>query len=311
MSYFWSATRKWPPITIILVTALVSCGHGSADTVGAVSSGEIKAAQGLLQKCLGTSWGAPRMTRGPDTQQYCNQLPDSDVLNRAGGLWQSGDQAGAMRLARQAAEAGNPEAQLRLALSYDKGTGVPRDPKEALRWYSKAAVQGEPAAQAELGNMYENGVLVPENWDLAAKLYYTSAMQGWKVGQFLLGRACQFGIGMSQNRQKAIEWFQQAAAQDAPQAQYWARWLSSPTNNIGFRDDSERNILMNSPRPRFGLLAGDPAGIAFHSSAERAQWLRGQAKEVDTRERETLQAVHRNNVEACKRAGRSDCEFQP
>lgn len=311
MHCFWSTTRRWLPITTILFSTLTACGHGSANTDEAGSSAEVRAAQGLLQKCLGTSWGAPRMSRGPDTVQYCNQLPGGDVLIRAGGLWQSGDQAGAMRLARQAAEAGNPEAQLRLALSYDQGTGVSRDPKEALKWYARAAAQGEPAAQAELGNMYENGVLVPENWDLAAKLYYTSAMQGWKVGQFLLGRAFEFGIAVPQNRQSAIEWFQRAAAQGAPQAQYWARWLSSPTNNIGFRDDSERNILMNSPRPRFGLLAGDPAGIAFHSSVQRAQWLRGEAKDVDKRERETLQNIHRANVEACKRAGGSGCEFQP
>jgi TPR repeat protein len=296
---------------MILAVVLVACGHGSDNTVGPNSSGEVGPAQGLLQKCLGTSWGAPRMSRGPETEQYCKQLPAADSLSRAGGLWQSGDQAGAMRLTRQAAEAGNPEAQLRLALSYDKGTGVPRDPKEAFKWYAKAAAQGEPAAQAELGGMYENGAPVPENWDLAAKLYYNSAMQGWKVGQFVLGRAFQFGIGVPQNRQKAIEWFRRAAAQDAPRAQYWAQWLSSPTNNIGFRDDTERNILMSAPRPRFGLLAGDPAGVAFHSSSERAQWLGGQAREVDARERETLQNMHRANVEACKRAGRSDCAFQP
>ena len=251
------------------------------------------------------------MNRGPNTQPYCDQLPAADVFNRAGAMWQSGDQSAAIKLARQAAEAGNPLAQLRLGVSYDQGSGVDRDVHEALNWYSRAAAQGEPASQAELGAMYEAGAAGPENWDLAAKLYYVSAMQGWTNGQFLLGRAFEFGIGVPQNRQSAIEWFQKAAQQGAPRAQYWAQWLSSPTNNIGFRDDTERNVLMGGVRPRFGLLAGDPAGIAFHSSNERMQWLRGENKAVTNSEDETLRSMHRANVEACQRAGRTNCNLVP
>jgi uncharacterized protein len=296
----------------MLAAALAACNHGAASSSpGGGASSEIGPAQGLLQKCLGTSWGAPRMDRGPNTQPYCDQLPAADVFNRAGAMWQSGDQAGAINLARQAAEAGNPLAQLRLAVSYDQGAGVARDVHEAMNWYSKAAAQGEPASQAELGSMYEGGVAGPENWDLAARLYYVSAMQGWTNGQFLLGRAFEFGIGVPQNRQSAIEWFQKAAEQGAPRAQYWAQWLSSPTNNIGFRDDTERNVLMGGVRPRFGLLAGDPAGIAFHSSNERMQWLRGQNKAVTNSEDETLRSMHRANVAACQRAGGTNCNLVP
>jgi hypothetical protein len=313
MTYIWIALRSSRLITTVLAAVLAACSHGAASSAaGGGASGQIGPAQGLLQKCLGTSWGASRMNRGPDTQQYCNQLPAADVFNRAGAMWQSGDQSGAIKLARQAAEAGNPMAQLRLAVSYDKGSGVPRDLHEAVNWYSKAAAQGEPASQAELGSMYEGGVGgVPENWDLAARLYYVSAMQGWANGQFLLGRAFEFGIGVPQNREAAIEWFRQAAEQGASRAQYWAQWLSSPTNNIGFRDDTERNVLMGGPRPRFGLLGGDPAGIEFHSSNERMQWLRGENIAVTKSEDAALRNVHRANVEACQRAGGSMCNFQP
>jgi TPR repeat protein len=312
MTYVWIARRSSTLITTVLAAVLAACSHGAANSApGGGVTGQIGPAQGLLQKCLGTSWGASRMNRAPDTQQYCNQLPASEAFNRAGAIWQSGDEAGAINPLRQAAEAGNPMAQLRLGISYDQGAGVPRDSHEAMKWYSKAAAQGEPAAQAELGAMYEDGVLAPENWDLAAKLYYVSAMQGWTNGQFLLGRAFEFGIGVPQNRQSAIEWFRKAAEQGAQRAQYWAQWLSSPTNNIGFRDDTERNVLMGGVRPRFGLLSGDPAGIAFHSSNERMQWLRGENKAVTNSEDEALRNVHRNNVEACQRAGGSNCNFQP
>ena len=43
---------------------------------------------------------------------------------------------------RQAAEEGNPQAQLALAVRYADGTGVPQDYFEAVRWFTLAAAQG-------------------------------------------------------------------------------------------------------------------------------------------------------------------------
>jgi TPR repeat protein len=42
-------------------------------------------------------------------------------------------------------------------LSYDNGTGVLQDDKEAVKWYTKAAEQGDADAQFNLAVMYVNG----------------------------------------------------------------------------------------------------------------------------------------------------------
>jgi hypothetical protein len=265
-------------------------------------------ASGLLKKCLGIEPGADRMVRGPATQQYCQQLPANDIYNQAGARFQAGDHAGAAKIVARAAEAGNAVAQLRLALLYDQGDGVPRSAKTAFEWYSRASAQGEPESQNQVGLFYELGEGVPENWDLAARLYQASAQQGWMKGQYSLGRAYQFGIGVPQNRQTAIAWFAKAGAQGNSKGDYWAKWLRDPTNNIGFRDDIEHNIVIGG-KLRFSvqLMGGDPAGITFHNSARRVLWLAGQRNAVDRDEAEVFRAMRQSAYDDCTRAGRDNC----
>jgi TPR repeat protein len=194
----------------------------------------------------------------------------------------------------------------------DKGDGVPRSARTAFVWYTKAAAQGEPESQDQLGIDYEGAEGVEENWDLPARLYQASAQQGWFKGQYLYGRAYQFGIGVPQDRQQAIAWFQKAGANGHPDGKYWAQWLSNPTNNIGFRDDLERSIVMDvAGRMRFSgvLSGGDPYGVTFHSSAQRALWLGGQRQRADKDEQEVFRRMAAANHAACVREGRDDCVF--
>jgi TPR repeat protein len=266
-------------------------------------------ATGLLQKCLGITPGAAKMMKGPATQQYCKQLPGADIYDQAGERFQAGDHAGAAQIVKKAADAGNAVAQLRLALMYDQGDGVSKSSKTAFGWYNKAAAQGEPESLNQVGLFYEGGEFVDENWDLAAKLYQASAQQGWVRGQFSFGRAYQFGIGVPQDRQQAIAWYRKAAAQKDPDGDHWATWLSQMTNNIGFRDDVERGIVMNTLRPRFsGILSGgDPYGVTFHNSAQRALWLVGQRDRVQKDEDDTFRKIRQADHEVCLRMGKEGC----
>jgi TPR repeat protein len=237
-------------------------------------------------------------------------LPGNDFYQQAGARYGAGDKAGAAQLVRRAAEAGNAVAQLRLALLYDQGDGVPQSAKAALEWYQRAAAQGEPEAQHQLALFYELGEGVTENWDLSAQLLRASATQGWVKGQSAYARAFQFGIGVPQNRQQAIAWFQQSAAQGNAQADYWAKWLRDSTNNIGFRDGIEQSIVL-AGKLRFGatLMGGDPAGVTFHNSAQRALWLRGQRNAVDRDEAEVFGQIRKMEYDSCQRAGRDNCAF--
>ena len=135
-------------------------------------------------------------------------------------------------------------------------------------------------------------------------------MQGWIKGQFSFGRAYQFGIGVPQDRRQAIAWFQKAAAQGHGQADYFAKWLRDSTNNIGFRDNVEHDIVI-AGKLRFGsnLMGGDPYGIIFHNSARRVLWLLGQRNRVDTEEAEVFRQIRKREYDDCSRAGKDNCGF--
>jgi hypothetical protein len=60
-------------------------------------------------------------------------------------------------------------------------------------------------------------------------------------------------------------------------------------------------------RLRFGLLSGDPTGITFHNSAQRAAWLTGQRRAVDLSEAHTMWQIRANEYNQCRNSGGSNC----
>ncbi len=106
----------------------------------------------------------------------------------------------------------------------------------------------------------------------------------------------------------AIAWYRKAAAQGNAKADYWAKWLRDPTNNIGFRDDTEHDIVIGG-KLRFGgsLIGGDPVGITFHNSVQRAHWIMGLRTRVDKEETETFRQIRKREYDDCKREGRDNC----
>jgi len=290
-------------VVVFLTFILAACGQ----TARAQDSVNIVMTSGALQRCLGITPNSGKMKpSNPASDPNCRQLPGADIYNQAGVKFQAGDHAGAAKILMSAAQAGNPLAQLRLAIMYEGADGVPHDKKSAFLWYSRAAAQGEPASQMELGGYYEAADGVPENWDLAAKLYQASAVQGWVKGQVAFARAYEFGIGVPQNRQLAIAWYQKAAAQGNGDGAYWAGWLSSPTNNIGFRDVAEHDAVIGG-KLRFALLGGDPAGILFHNSGQRNSWLAGLTRQINLSEAQTMWQINKSQYDACTRSGAGGC----
>jgi hypothetical protein len=70
------------------------------------------------------------------------------------------------------------------------------------------------------------------------------------------------------------------------QSAYYARWLQSKSNSIGFRNQEERNMFPGMP----DQLIGEPVGVLFHSSfpqlaPERVAALRGIRAQYDEEER--------------------------
>jgi TPR repeat protein len=69
----------------------------------------------------------------------------------------TGDFGRAATLLRKLADAGNPEAQYRLASLYRTGRGVPQDDLLAFKWMKAAAEQNHGSAQFNLAKMYLSG----------------------------------------------------------------------------------------------------------------------------------------------------------
>jgi TPR repeat protein len=87
-------------------------------------------------------------------------------------FWATGEFAKAIEIAEPQAELGEPWAQLRMAIFYDSGDGVEKNPTEAAKWYKKAAVQMAEGTWAEgkiIGDKGEAGYFGQRNDALIAQ----------------------------------------------------------------------------------------------------------------------------------------------
>ena len=97
------------------------------------------------------------------------------------------DDAKALRLMREAAARGDPQARSNVATMTLTGRGTAVDPQEAFRWYRLAAGQGYPQAQAMLAGFYYEGRVVPRDFESA--LFWLTLASAKPGGDPLLVRA--------------------------------------------------------------------------------------------------------------------------
>jgi len=114
---------------------------------------------------------------------------------------------------RAAAEKGDADAQVALALLYDRGDAIPRDADAAFTWLMRAAQQGHVEAQYLVGKSLDagNGVLKDEIEGLAWRR--KSAEGGYGPAQTELGYQYAYGFGVQRNDTEAAKWFTMAAQQ--------------------------------------------------------------------------------------------------
>ncbi len=154
---------------------------------------------------------------------------------------------------RRSAQKNYGPAQVVLGYLYDTGLIVVRDASQAADWYRKATDAGDPLAQWLLGRLYVVASGLPRDDAAAQKWLTLSANQKNPFGAYLLG-----ALMSEQDYTKAPHWFQLAAKQGLPQAQY-ARCL-----------DSEGRPR-NRARARAGLhLVSDCPGWRLSRRAKRS-----------------------------------------
>lgn len=232
--------------------------------------------------------------------------PAEALFQKGATVFQSGDKATALRIFEEAAQAGNTKAAVQVGWCYESGAGVRQNFAQAAEWYRRGAEKGNSRGQKNLGALYEEGRGVREDWVEAAKWYRSSAAQNDPDGAAALARAYQFGIGVPQSRRDTLYWDRLAAAQGNAEAAYFVRWLSSPTNNIGFRNAAERNLVIGF-RMVDMIVLNEPAGAVFHNSAERNAYLLGVARRLDRDEAYSRWWLGRAEYTQCMGSRRSGC----
>ena len=155
-------------------------------------------------------------------------------------IWKIGvkDDVKAAEWCRKAAEQGHAEAQGLLGLYYESGRGVEKDAAKAVEWYRKSAEQGHAEAQCSLGVCYGNGRGVEKDEAKAVEWFRKAAEQGDAEAQCCLGVCYGNGRGVEKDAAKAVEWYAKAAKRGHAGAQY--RLGVCYANGIGVEKDEAK-----------------------------------------------------------------------
>jgi TPR repeat protein len=133
----------------------------------------------------------------------------------------------ALQKDEQMADAGDPAAQVRLAIRYELGQDLSQNCFEALRLYRKAADQGYLVAQFHVGRMYYGGECMGQNLGEAAKWLQTAAERGYPDAQRMFGRMCFNGEGVGRDRVTACMWMILAASRGNREANNLLKLMAS------------------------------------------------------------------------------------
>jgi len=121
---------------------------------------------------------------------------------------------------KEAADKGDPQAQLELGMIYSTGARLPRDLVKAARWHRKAAEQGLARAQYQVGVDYAYGEGVKANPTEAARWFRLAADQGLVEAQYEMGLCSLSGRGVQESGTAAVDWFRKAACHGLPEAEF-------------------------------------------------------------------------------------------
>ncbi len=149
----------------------------------------------------------------------------------------------ALGLYRQALEQDfSPLAAVRLGNYYLTGrSGCRQDISEAIKLYRQAAEAGVPEAMYHLGECYAGGIGVVADPRRAFEFFFQAAKADYPAAQYATGRCFGEGMGTPRDEQAAFYWFNQAAIRNDPRALLEAgrRYL----NGSGVQADTEKAMV--------------------------------------------------------------------
>ena len=121
---------------------------------------------------------------------------------------------------RQAAEAGDSQAQTELAHTYLTGRGIEKDYGEAIKWYRRAADLTNATAQLQLGLLYLRGDKVQRDYISALEWLKKAASLDVKQAQYLVSRIYKHGLGVQTDMRESYAYANLAATDGGAAAAY-------------------------------------------------------------------------------------------
>jgi TPR repeat protein len=162
--------------------------------------------------------GLASQARATHFWRLAAEAGDVDAQRRLAGRLRLGlgaprDEAGAFLWLQRAARAGDPEAQVAVAASYQLGEAGPRDVVAARRWYERAALGGHVGAMLALAYLHQGGEGHPRNHAMALRWYLQAAEAGSPAAQFHMGLLREGAAGCAPAPVEAYGWYLLAAEQ--------------------------------------------------------------------------------------------------
>lgn len=136
------------------------------------------------------------------------------------GLALPKDRAAALPLWQASANAGNPDAELALAIAFMEGDSTRADVPKGLALLRSAVARNHPPALARLGQELETGLRMPGDAAQAVSVLTRAAEAGNAHGTYRLAWMHRIGKGVKHDMARCIALLSQAAAGDFAQAQY-------------------------------------------------------------------------------------------
>jgi len=139
------------------------------------------------------------------------QASDDDSYNKGAYYFSRGYYLSALNMWAPLADQGQPLALYSIALLYEQGKGVNKDPERALKYFKSAAAQTLPEAQYYLAMKYYLGKNVKLDLHKARQLLLQAAEQDYLPAQFQLAKFYAQGKGGAKDQQQAIFWLTKAS----------------------------------------------------------------------------------------------------
>ncbi|MEO1200527.1 MAG: peptidoglycan-binding protein [Pseudomonadota bacterium] len=154
---------------------------------------------------------------GPDALREAAEAGDVEAQFEVATRFMDGrgvtqDFAKAVAWYQAAAAQEFPPAQHRLASMYERGRGIERDPGMALLWYTRAADAGNRNAMHNLAVMNAQGALGEPDYPSALHWFVEAADRGLRDSQFNVAILYARGLGIERDLVEAYKWLAIAAA---------------------------------------------------------------------------------------------------